>query len=73
MLDSNSIQELIKDVAETTGFVIAEEDSLMNSCIKVTTPLYVLNCIYGGGLPLGIISEISGPPSSGNQIGRAHV
>lgn len=67
MLDSNSIQELIKDVAETTGFVIAEEDSLMNSCIKVTTPLYVLNCIYGGGLPLGIISEISGPPSSGKS------
>jgi len=40
---------------------------LMSSRMRVTTPLYVLNCIFGGGVPLGIVSEISGPPGSGKS------
>lgn len=67
MLDNESFNELMKDIAKDTGFVVASDDALMSSCIKVTTPLLVLNCIYGGGLPLGIISEVSGPPSSGKS------
>ena len=39
----------------------------MNARHKVPTPLYVVNCIYGGGIPLGVIGEISGPPSSGKS------
>ena len=63
ILDDNFFQELIKG----TEFVIAETGSVMHSRKKVTTPLYVINCIYGGGIPLGIISEISGPPGSGKS------
>lgn len=62
-MDGAFFDELIKD----TDFVKADTGSLMNSRMKVTTPLYVINCIYGGGVPLGIISEISGPPSSGKS------
>lgn len=62
-IDNEFFDELIKD----TNFVKADTGSLMNSRMKVTTPLYVINCIYGGGVPLGIISEISGPPASGKS------
>lgn len=62
-LDKDFFTDLTKD----TGFVIAESGSLMTSRPKVRTPLYVINCVYGGGLPLGIIMEISGPPSSGKS------
>lgn len=67
MLDTDMMNELIQEVAKDTGFDIASDDVLMSSNIKVKTPLLVLNCLYGGGLPLGIISEISGPPSSGKS------
>lgn len=62
-LTRDFFNELIKD----TNFVIADNGSLMNARDKVLTPLYVINCIFGGGIPLGIIGEISGPPSSGKS------
>ena len=62
-MDNDFFQELIKD----TDFVMASNGSLMSSRPKVTTPLWVVNCIYGGGIPLGVIGEISGPPSSGKS------
>jgi len=55
--------ELIKD----TDFVKCDEGSLMNNRPKVLTPLYVLNCITGGGLPLAIQEEVSGVPASGKS------
>lgn len=66
VLDINS-KEFFNELISDTNFVMADTGSLMNSRMKVTTPLYVINCIYGGGVPLGIISEISGPPASGKS------
>lgn len=63
ILDNDFFTDLIKD----TEFVIAKSGSLMNSRMKVKTPIYVLNCIYGGGIPLGVMTEISGPPGSGKS------
>lgn len=34
---------------------------------KVETPLYALNCLLGGGLPLGSILEVFGPNASGKS------
>ena len=62
-IDRNFFEDLIKD----TNFNLADDGSLMNSRKKVTTPLYVINCVYGGGLPLSIISRISGHPGSGKS------
>lgn len=63
MLDKEFFTELMKD----TNFVMADTGSLMSSRVKVSTPIIALNCIWGGGLPLGIISEVSGPPQSGKS------
>lgn len=57
------IDELIKD----TDFIRAEDSSSMNSVLrgKVPHPLWVINCICGGGIPLSLQTEFSGVPSSG--------
>lgn len=62
-MDNKIFDELMKDLSETlvTGDII---DPTVGADMRVTTPLYVLNCMYGGGVPFGIIEEISGPPGS---------
>lgn len=60
-------KEFFDDLIKDTDFVMADTGSLMSSRIKVSTPILALNCIWGGGLPLGIISEVSGPPQSGKS------
>jgi len=60
---SDFYDDLIKD----TGFARADTGSLMSARNRVSTPLYVLNCIYGGGVPLGILSEVSGNPGGGKS------
>lgn len=68
-VDNSIIEELNKDffdeLIRDTNFTYASTGSLMTSRMRVPTPLIVLNCIYGGGLPMAVISEVSGPPSSG--------
>lgn len=59
--------EFFDDLVKDTAFTTAASGSLMHSRMKVKTPLEVLNCIYGGGIPLGILSEISGNPGSGKS------
>jgi RecA/RadA recombinase len=60
-------RDFFTDLMKDTEFVLAETGSVMHSRKKVPTPLYVINCIYGGGIPLGVVSEISGPPGSGKS------
>ena len=67
MSEINMNKEFFEDLIKGTNFVTADTGSLMNSRSKVPTPLYVINCVYGGGIPLGLIGEISGPPSSGKS------
>lgn len=59
--------EFFEDIIKDTNFVIAKQGSLMNSRTKILTPLTVVNCVYGGGIPLGVIGEVSGPPGSGKS------
>lgn len=64
---SNEIADTFSELMKDTQFVLADTGSLMTARGKVRTPLYVLNCILGGGVPLSVISEASGPPSSGKS------
>lgn len=60
---SEFFNELIKD----TEFKLCNENSLMTSRPKTTTPLSVLNCIFGEGIPLGVQLEVSGLPAGGKS------
>lgn len=59
--------EIIDDLIQGTDFIKAEDSPSMNSVLrgKVPHPLWVINCICGGGIPLSIQTEFSGSPSSG--------
>ena len=59
--------DFFTELTKETDFKVAETGSLMHSRVKVKTPLAVLNCIYGGGIPLGILSEVSGVTKSGKS------
>lgn len=59
--------EFFVKLTEKTDFQIATQGSLMHSRPKVLTPLTVINCIYGGGLPLSIMCEASGVTGSGKS------
>lgn len=41
--------------------------AVMNDREKIPTPIPALNCIFGGGLPLGLICEAYGDPASGKS------
>lgn len=60
-------KEFFDQLIKGTDFVKCDEGSLMNNRPKVLTPLHVLNCITGGGLPLAIQEEVSGVPASGKS------
>lgn len=60
---SEFFDELIKD----TEFKLCNENSLMTSRPKTSTPLSVLNCIFGEGIPLGVQMEVSGLPAGGKS------
>lgn len=60
-------KDFFNQLIEGTDFVKCDEGSLMNGRPKVLTPLLVLNCITGGGLPLAIQEEVSGVPASGKS------
>lgn len=63
MIDNDFMKYLIDD----TDMTMVEEGSLMNtnSRPKAKSPLWVVNCILGGGIPLTLQTEFSGVPASG--------
>lgn len=71
---ANSINSdnLISDLIEGTEFnFIGQNDEQGKGSLtdkpKVETPVYALNCLLGGGLPLGAIIEVYGPNAAGKS------
>ena len=60
-------EELLKDIIDDSDLVLVEDGALMNtdSRPKAKCPLWVINCILGGGIPLTLQTEFSGLPQSG--------
>lgn len=59
--------EFFNELIKGTEFKICNENSLMTSRPKTSTPLTVLNCIFGEGIPLGVQMEVSGLPAGGKS------
>jgi RecA/RadA recombinase len=67
-----SSDNLISDLIEGTEFnFIGQNDEQGKGSLtdkpKVETPIYALNCLLGGGLPLGAIIEVYGPNAAGKS------
>ena len=60
---TGDLAELIKGT--NTHLVSDASAAVMHDRIKVPTPIPQLNCIFGGGIPMGVIIESYGEPASG--------
>lgn len=64
-------EDLVSDLISGTSFNLIDQNNQGKGSLsdkpKVETPLYALNCLLGGGLPLGAILEVYGPNASGKS------
>ena len=58
------LHDLIKG---TNIQIVSESSGVMHDRPKVATPLPMLNCLFGGGIPLSILAELYGEPTSGKS------
>jgi len=59
--------DLVKELARAGGYTPMSDIDIMHSREKAELPILALNCIFGGGLPLGVIVEGYGIPASGKS------
>lgn len=69
MEDSNEFYNALDSLISGTEAHLVSDTStgVMHDRIKIETPIPQLNCIFGGGLPMGIILEAYGEPASGKS------
>lgn len=60
-------KEFFNELIKGTEFKIANEGALMTNRPKTPTPLSVLNCIFGEGIPMAVQMEVSGLPAGGKS------
>lgn len=60
-------REFFDELIKGTEFKIANEGALMTNRPKTPTPLAVLNCIFGEGIPMAVQMEVSGLPAGGKS------
>lgn len=60
-------QDLITSLLKDTDFEVMTDTRLLTGRRKVRTPIEVLNCLLGGGFPLGIIAHCYGEPRGGKS------
>lgn len=63
----SEVNELINELLKGTDFEIMSNSRILTSRLKVKTPIEALNCLLGGGLPLGIVAHSYGAPKSGKS------
>lgn len=68
----SSSGQLISDLIDGTQFNFIGQNGeqgkgSLSDKPKVATPIYALNCLLGGGLPLGAILEVYGPNAAGKS------
>ena len=67
MQEGLSMDDLVVQLMKGTNFEKSEDSNVLSQRIKVETPLIALNCMLGGGTPLGSICESFGGPRSGKS------
>lgn len=67
--ESSEFYSAIEDLVKGTEAHLVSDIStgVMHDRDKVRTPIPQLNCIFGGGIPMGIIIEAYGEPASGKS------
>lgn len=68
-VEGMTTDELIAGLTQGTQAHLVSDTAkgVMHSRLKIKTPIPHLNCIMGGGIPMGIIIEMFGDPASGKS------
>ena len=67
LVEGLAMSDLVDTLMKGTNFEKSEGSNVLSQRIKVHTPLIALDCILGGGTPLGCIVESFGFPKSGKS------
>lgn len=60
--------DIVQDLIDGTNFELNSESQVLTSNVmRVHTPLEVINCMLGGGIPLNGIYHTWGPPKGGKS------
>lgn len=59
--------DVMNDLLKNTPFEVMTDSKVLTSRKKVRTPIEALNCLLGGGLPMGIVAHIYGEPKAGKS------
>lgn len=64
----DNYNEILNELIEGTNFEISMESQVLTSSVlKVRTPIEIINCMLGGGIPLNGIYHTWGPPKGGKS------
>lgn len=66
MSDTN-LNDIIESLASGTNFKLSSKSEVLTTRKKVPTPLEVINCLLGGGIPFGTIYQSYGEPKTGKS------
>ena len=67
-MDEEFYSSISKLIEGTEAHLVSDTSTgVMHDRYKVETPIPQLNCIFGGGIPMGIIIEAYGEPASGKS------
>lgn len=59
--------EKMSKLLEKTNFEVMTDSRILTGRKRIRTPLETINCLLGGGFPLGIIAHLYGEPRSGKS------
>ena len=59
--------DMMSALIKGTDFEVSSVSEILTSQDKVRTPIEALNCLLGGGIPLGGVFHSYGPPKSGKS------
>lgn len=59
--------DIVTELLQGTSFEVMSDSRVLTKRLKVRTPIEALNCLLGGGFPLGIVAHAYGAPKSGKS------
>lgn len=62
-----TLEEAVKSLLDGTDFAISTYSNVLTNNRRIPTPIEVLNCILGGGVPFGLITNSYGRSKTGKS------
>ena len=64
---NQTMDEALQSLLEGTDFAISTYSNVLTNNRRIPTPIEVLNCIFGGGVPFGLVANSYGRSKTGKS------